>query len=77
MQDDGQGLGSPQNGQEMDLLARKSSAREIVEAILAMEEKLRCCITIWISWLEKTGSEKASREEIRPRSLIASRCAIS
>jgi hypothetical protein len=61
MQDDGQGLGSPWNGRERDLLARKSSAREIVEEILAMEEKLRCCITIWICWLERNRIREGKR----------------
>jgi hypothetical protein len=42
-------------GQERTLLVSKTSAREVVEAILAMkeEQKTMCCIALWTCWNER------------------------
>jgi ribonuclease HI len=40
---------------ERDLLLTKSSAREVIETIMAMreDERLKCCFILWICWFER------------------------
>jgi len=48
----------------MTLLAEKISARDVIEAVLAMKEdpKLKCCFILWYRWAERNRIRDGEKE---------------
>lgn len=51
-------------GRERDLLASKTSAKQVTEAIMAVKEDQRalCCIVLWMCWAERNRIKEGEQE---------------